>query len=46
MSLAESVVWRLSETDPPKTCLNFGRHFTNDKLVQLLLTKKYSLLIQ
>ncbi|KAL4131946.1 hypothetical protein QTP88_009172 [Uroleucon formosanum] len=31
--LAESVVWHLSETVPPKTCLYFDRYFTTEKLV-------------
>lgn len=40
LTLAESVVWHLSETVPPKTCLYFDRYFTTEKLVQILLKKK------
>lgn len=31
LTLAESVVWHLSETVPPKTCLYFDRYFTTEK---------------
>ncbi|XP_060846158.1 piggyBac transposable element-derived protein 3-like [Rhopalosiphum padi] len=41
LTLAESVVWHLSETVPPKTCLYFDRYFTTEKLVQILLKKNF-----
>lgn len=41
LTLAESVLWHLSETVPPKTCLYFDRYFTTEKLIQILLKNIY-----